>query len=136
MALKILTVDDSKTVRIIIRNAFKRFDCEIIEAGNGSEGLEKAKTKPDLVLLDITMPVMDGLSMLAGMRALPELQHVPVVMLTAEGQKTAADQAGALGSRGYLVKPFSNEALIQHVMTLLPLKEKPVATGVAAAAVA
>jgi CheY-like chemotaxis protein len=128
MPLRILTVDDSKTVRIIIRNAFKRFDCEIIEAGNGVEGLEKAKTKPDLVLLDITMPVMDGLSMLQGMRAQPELQSIPVVMLTAEGQKTSADQALALGSNGYLVKPFSNDALIQQVSSLLPLTEKPVAS--------
>jgi CheY-like chemotaxis protein len=128
MPLKILTVDDSKTVRIIIRNAFKRFDCEIIEAGNGVEGLEKAKTKPDLVLLDITMPVMDGLAMLQGMRAEPELQQIPVVMLTAEGQKTSADQALALGSNGYLVKPFSNDTLIQQVSRLLPLTEKPLAT--------
>lgn len=128
MALKILTVDDSKTVRIIIRNAFKRFDCEIIEAGNGVEGLEKAKTKPDLVLLDITMPVMDGLSMLQGLRAQPELKNIPVVMLTAEGQKTSADQALALGSNGYLVKPFSNDTLIQHVSSLLPLTEKPLAS--------
>lgn len=128
MPLKILTVDDSKTVRIIIRNAFKRFDCEIIEAGNGVEGLEKAKTKPDLVLLDITMPVMDGLAMLQGMRAEPELQQIPVVMLTAEGQKTSADQALALGSNGYLVKPFSNDTLIQQVSRLLPLTEKPLAS--------
>jgi CheY-like chemotaxis protein len=127
MPLKILTVDDSKTVRIIIRNAFKRFDCEISEAGNGSEGLEKAKLKPDLVLLDITMPVMDGLAMLENMRADPELHEIPVVMLTAEGQKTAADRAVALGSRGYLVKPFSNETLVQQVQALLPLVEKPVA---------
>jgi CheY-like chemotaxis protein len=128
MPLKILTVDDSKTVRIIIRNAFKRFDCEIIEAGNGAEGLEKAKSKPDLVLLDITMPVMDGLAMLQGMRAEPELQKIPVVMLTAEGQKTSADQALALGSNGYLVKPFSNDTLIQQVSSLLPLTEKPLAS--------
>lgn len=128
MPLKILTVDDSKTVRIIIRNAFKRFDCEIIEAGNGMEGLEKAKTKPDLVLLDITMPVMDGLAMLQGMRAEPDLQKIPVVMLTAEGQKTSADQALALGSNGYLVKPFSNDTLIQQVSSLLPLTEKPLAS--------
>jgi CheY-like chemotaxis protein len=127
MSLKILTVDDSKTIRIIIRNAFKRFDCEIIEAGNGVEGLEQAKQNPDLILLDITMPIMDGLSMLAGLRAKPETQGVPVVMLTAEGQKASAEKAVALGSRGYLTKPFTADALIQHVSGVVTLQEKKVA---------
>jgi CheY-like chemotaxis protein len=127
MPLKILTVDDSKTVRIIIRNAFKRFDCEIIEASHGIEGLEKAKTKPDLVLLDITMPIMDGLEMLTRLRADPATKDVPVIMLTAEGQKSTAEQALALGAKGYLVKPFSNDALIQNVGKVLPLQEKAAA---------
>ncbi len=127
MALKILTVDDSKTVRIIIRNAFKRFDCEIIEASHGVEGLEKARTKPDLVLLDITMPIMDGLEMLGKLRADASLAGLPVIMLTAEGQKTTAEQAMALGATGYIVKPFTNDALIQQVTKIVPLQEKAAA---------
>lgn len=130
MALRILTVDDSKTVRIIIRNAFKRFDCEIFEAGHGVEGLEKARTiKPDLMLLDITMPVMDGIELLGKLRAEAELQNIPVVMLTAEGQKTTAEQAIALGSRGYITKPFSNDALIQQISKIITLQERPVAAA-------
>lgn len=125
MAHRILTVDDSKTVRIIIRNAFKRFDCEVIEAGHGVEGLEKAKLKPDVILLDITMPVMDGLQMLAKLHADPELSSIPVIMLTAEGQTTSAQQAIALGSRNYLVKPFTNDLLIQEVKKIIPLQERP-----------
>jgi CheY-like chemotaxis protein len=124
MPLRILTVDDSKTVRIIIRNAFKRFDCEIIEAGNGAEGLEMAKSKPDLVLLDITMPILDGVTMLERMRADPTLRDIPVLMLTAEGQKATAERAAALGSRGYLMKPFAADALVQQVTSLVPLQEK------------
>ncbi len=127
MSLKILTVDDSKTVRIIIRNAFKRFDCEIIEASHGVEGLEKAKTKPDLVLLDITMPIMDGIEMLTKLRANPATADIPVIMLTAEGQKATAEQAMALGSRSYLMKPFTNDTLVQHVAKIVTLQEKPVA---------
>lgn len=127
MPVKILSVDDSKTVRIIVRNAFKRFDCEIIEAGNGVEGLEKAKSMPDIMLVDITMPVMDGLSMLEKLKADPELKSIPVVMLTAEGQKATAEQAIALGSRGYLVKPFTPDTLIQQVNSIVPLKEKAAA---------
>lgn len=127
MPITILSVDDSKTVRIIVRNAFKRFDCEVIEAGNGLEALEKAKLKPDLMLVDITMPVMDGLTMLQKLRADPELKHIPVVMLTAEGQKTTAEQTVALGSSGYLVKPFTADTLIQQVCKIVPLKEKTAA---------
>jgi CheY-like chemotaxis protein len=126
MALKILTVDDSKTVRIIIRNAFKRFDCEIIEASHGIEGLLKASAKPDLVLLDITMPVMDGIEMLTKLRADPVTKDIPVLMLTAEGQKSTAEQALALGSRGYLMKPFTNDALVEQVGKIVTLQEKPV----------
>lgn len=124
MPVKILSVDDSKTIRIIIRNAFKRFDCEIIEAGNGCEGLEQARLKPDIILLDITMPIMDGLTMLERLCENPELKKIPVVMLTAEGQKAAAEKAMALGSRGYLMKPFSPDALLKQVMAIVPLPEK------------
>lgn len=130
MALKILSVDDSRTVRIIIRNAFKRFNCEFLEAGNGQEGLEKARLKPDIILLDITMPILDGVTMLQTLRKDPELKDIPVVMLTAEGQKSIAEQAAALGSRGYIMKPFSNEALVQQVGSIIPLQE--VATAPAA----
>jgi CheY-like chemotaxis protein len=127
MPLRILSVDDSKTIRMIIRNAFKRFDCEIIEAGNGCEGIEQARSKPDLILLDITMPVMDGLTMLERIVADPNTKGIPVVMLTAEGQKAATDKAIALGSRGYLVKPFTAEALIKHVTGVVTLTEKAAA---------
>lgn len=127
MRPRILTVDDSRTVRIIVRNAFKAYDCEVIEAGDGVEGLAKARSKPDLVLLDITMPGMDGVAMLEQMHADPELKDVPVVMLTAEGQKEIAERAIALGSRGYLRKPFGNDVLISHVRTIIPLAAKPAA---------
>ena len=126
-AVKILSVDDSRTVRIIVRNAFKRFDCEVIEAGNGLEALERAREKPDLMLVDITMPVMDGLTMLRKLREDPELKDIPVVMLTAEGQKTTAEQTTALGSSGYLVKPFTADTLVQFVGKIIPLKEKAAA---------
>lgn len=128
MPVKILSVDDSKTVRIIIRNAFKRFDCEIIEASHGIEGLEKAKTKPDLILLDITMPIMDGIEMLTKLRADPATSAIPVIMLTAEGQKATAEQAMALGSRSYLMKPFTNDALVEQVLKVVKLPEKPAVT--------
>ena len=65
MALKVLTVDDSKTIRMIVKKAFQSYSCEVYEAENGVEGLAAAtKEKPGLIILDITMPVMNGIETL------------------------------------------------------------------------
>ena len=113
MRNKILTVDDSKTVRIIVRKAFKSYDCEILEASNGVEGLAVAgKEMPDLILLDITMPVMDGVEMLTRLKSDPQLKGIPVMMLTAEGGKDNVLRIAKIGIRDYIVKPFKEELLI------------------------
>jgi two-component system cell cycle response regulator len=129
MRYKILTVDDSKTVRIIVRKAFKSYDCEILEAGNGVEGLSiAAKDAPDLILLDVTMPVMDGVEMLTKLKADPQLKAIPVIMLTAEGGRDNVLKIAKIGVRDYLVKPFKEDTLIEkagRVIDLKPLSEQP-----------
>jgi two-component system cell cycle response regulator len=129
MRYKILTVDDSKTVRIIVRKAFKTFDCEILEASNGVEGLAvAAKDQPDLILLDVTMPVMDGVEMLTKLKADPQLKAIPVMMLTAEGGRDHVLKIAKIGVRDYLVKPFKEETLIEkagRVIDLKPLTDAP-----------
>jgi len=132
MRYKILTVDDSKTVRIIVKKAFKSFDCEIIEASNGVEGLAAAsKEKPDLILLDITMPVMDGVEMLTKIKASHELKSIPVIMLTAEGGRDNVLKIAKIGVRDYIVKPFKEEVLVEkcgRVISLKPLTDGPIKT--------
>jgi two-component system, cell cycle response regulator len=129
MRYKILTVDDSKTVRIIVRKAFKTYDCEILEAGNGVEGLAvAAKETPDLILLDVTMPVMDGVEMLTKLKSDPALKAIPVMMLTAEGGRDHVLKIAKIGVRDYLVKPFKEEVLIEkagRVIDLKPLSDAP-----------
>ncbi len=129
MRYKVLTVDDSKTVRIIVKKAFKPFDCEIFEAANGVEGLAvAAKETPDLILLDVTMPVMDGVEMLTKLKADPALKGIPVVMLTAEGGRDNVLKIAKIGVRDYLVKPFKEEVLIEkcsRVVDLKPVNEAP-----------
>jgi len=72
MATKILSVDDSRTIRMIVGRTFKPYDCQICEAGNGEEGLAAAaREKPDLIILDVTMPVMDGVTMLGKLKEDP-----------------------------------------------------------------
>ena len=127
MRNKILTVDDSKTVRIIVRKAFKSYDCEILEAANGVEGLAvAAKEMPDLILLDVTMPVMDGVEMLTKLKSDPQLRGIPVMMLTAEGGKDNVLKIAKLGIRDYIVKPFKEDVLCEksgRIIELKPLAE-------------
>ncbi|MDD2763117.1 MAG: response regulator [Opitutaceae bacterium] len=130
MRYRILTVDDSKTVRIIVRKAFKGFDCDILEAANGVEGLAVAgKDVPDVILLDVTMPVMDGVEMLTKLKADPQLKGIPVVMLTAEGGRENVLKVAKIGVRDYIVKPFKEDLLIEklgRIIDLKPLSEGPV----------
>ncbi len=129
MRYKVLTVDDSKTVRIIVKKAFKGFDCEILEAANGVEGLAAAaKENPDLILLDITMPVMDGVEMLTKLKSDPALKGIPVIMLTAEGGRDNVLKIAKIGVRDYIVKPFKEEILVEkagRIIDLKPLSEGP-----------
>jgi CheY-like chemotaxis protein len=125
MGLKILTVDDSKTIRMIVKKAFRPYDCQIIEGENGVEGLALAsKEKPDLIVLDITMPVMNGAEMLTKMKEEPDLKDIPVIMLTAEAGKENVMKIVQLGVKDYMVKPFKGEQLIERVTKIMALPEK------------
>ena len=125
MSIKILTVDDSKMVRIMVGKAFKPIDCILLEASNGEEGMAIVRReKPDLILLDYTMPVMDGLDTMNALRAEPALRDIPVVMLTAEGSQDIKLKMAALGVRDYLVKPFKDDVLLERVGRVVPLTAK------------
>jgi two-component system cell cycle response regulator len=125
MGPKILTVDDSKTIRMIVARAFKTFACEILEAADGVEGLTVAqRERPDIILLDLTMPVMDGVEMLTRLKAVPELRSTPVVMLTAESGRENVLRIAKLGVRDYLIKPFKEELIIERVGRVIDLKAK------------
>jgi len=125
MALRVLTVDDSKTIRMIVKKAFKPYNCELMEGENGVEGLSIAtKEKPDLIILDITMPVMNGIEMLDKLKAESALKNIPVIMLTAESGKDNVMKIVKMGVKDYMVKPFKGEQLIDRVKSFLTLEEK------------
>jgi two-component system cell cycle response regulator len=128
MATKILSVDDSRTIRMIVGRTFKPYDCQVCEAGNGEEGLAAAaREKPDLIILDVTMPVMDGVTMLGKLKEDPELKTIPVIMLTAESGRDNVLQIAKLGVRDYLVKPFKEDQLIEKAGRIVPLVKRPAA---------
>lgn len=125
MGPKILTVDDSKTIRMIVARAFKSFACEIFEAGDGVEGLSVAKRElPDLIILDYTMPIMDGVEMLTKLKSDPQLKAIPVVMLTAESGRENVLRIAKLGVRDYLIKPFKEDVIVERVGRVIDLKAR------------
>ena len=127
MTLKVLAVDDSKTIRKIVSKAFSAYDCVVMEAENGIEGLSIAsRDKPDLIILDITMPVMNGVEMLGKLKGMPDLKDIPVIMLTAESGKDNVMQIVKMGVRDYMVKPFKGEQLIERVVKIHALQLKEV----------
>jgi DNA-binding response OmpR family regulator len=125
MSFKILTVDDSKTIRMIVRKAFSPYNCELFEGENGVEGLAIAnREKPDLIILDITMPVMTGIEMLGKLKKETDLKNIPVIMLTAESGKDNVMKIVKMGVCDYVVKPFKGDQLLDRAKAILKLKSK------------
>jgi two-component system, chemotaxis family, chemotaxis protein CheY len=119
--MKILTVDDSATMRRIIKNSLKALGyAEVIEAENGQVGLAKIRSEAiDLVITDCAMPVMTGLEMVHAIRSNPTTKDLPVLFVTAVGQKEEIVQAVGAGVNGYIVKPFEAETLHQKMQQVL-----------------
>lgn len=128
MGPKILTVDDAKAVRLLVEKALGAFVCEVSEAANGYNALfAMERSLPDLILLDVSMPVMGGLEMLTMMRSNPVLKKIPVIMLTSRADHAILPQLTALGVNGMLVKPFNEAGLLEKIRGVLKLK--PAATS-------
>ncbi|HRI14083.1 MAG TPA: response regulator [Verrucomicrobiota bacterium] len=126
MTPKILSVDDSKTIRLVLGRLFSPFVCELFEAANGEEGLAIAgREKPDLVILDYNMPVMDGITMLRRLRDDAGLKRTPVIMLTADSGCDNIATVARLGVRDYITKPFSEEKLLAKVGRIVSLVPRP-----------
>ena len=123
---KILSVDDSRTIRLMLKRVFRPFHCELFEAADGMEGLEAVIThQPDLIMLDYNMPVMDGVTMLRKMRELDNIKRTPVIMLTAEDSNEIISTVARLGVRDYIIKPFEDENLLSKVNRIINLERKP-----------
>ncbi|MBW8780911.1 MAG: response regulator [Verrucomicrobia bacterium] len=130
MRPKILAVDDSKAVRLIIQKALAPFACEVIEATNGFKGLFAMESEmPALILLDVSMPTMDGVEMLTLLKSHPELKKIPVIMLTSTSDHLVLPKITALGVNDQLRKPFTDAALLEKVQAILDLKPAPAGGG-------
>ena len=116
--MKIMTVDDSKMVRTIIRRAVTSLEYECLEANNPKEALKilaEEHKNIKLILLDWNMPEMTGLEFLEIIKAHPEYKEIPVMMITSQGLKEKILQAIKAGAINYVVKPFTHEDLIERI---------------------
>jgi two-component system chemotaxis response regulator CheY len=120
MSAKILTVDDSASIRLTTKMTLAGAGYEVVEAVNGAEGLDKAKAGQfDLIVTDLNMPVMDGLTMIEELRKLPAHMGVPIIFLTTESDADLKARAKAAGATGWLTKPFDPENLVKIVRKVL-----------------
>jgi two-component system, chemotaxis family, chemotaxis protein CheY len=120
MAKTVLTVDDSASIRQMVSFTLKSAGYEIVEAVDGMDGLDKAKSKSfNLVLTDQNMPRMDGLSLIKSLRAMPQYKTVPILMLTTESSDAMKAQGRGAGATGWLVKPFDPQKLIEVVKKVI-----------------
>lgn len=112
----ILVVDDSASIRNMVSFTLKQANYQVVEATNGQEALTKAKTgRHDLVITDINMPLMDGITLCQELRKLPSYRFTPVLMLTTESSTDMKMKGKAAGATGWLVKPFNPEKLLATV---------------------
>ncbi len=120
--MKILTVDDSRMIRTIIKGVIETLDYEAVEAECGSAAMEILGRDGDeiaLVLLDWNMPGMNGLEVLQAIKAEDSLKHIPVMMVTTEAEKSNIVRAIQSGAVNYLTKPFQQQDLVAKIMECL-----------------
>jgi DNA-binding response OmpR family regulator len=116
----ILIVDDEPNILLSLQFVMKKAGYGVRTASDGAEALaEIARAKPDLVLLDVMMPKLDGFSVCQRIRATPEWQDVRVIMLTARGRDVEREKGLALGADDYITKPFSTKDATDRVAAVL-----------------
>ena len=116
----ILIVDDSSTIRQQTRALLEGHGFRIVEATNGAEGLEEVKKALfDLILVDVNMPVMNGLEMITHVRKLPDYQKTPIFVLTTESSGDTVRKGKAAGATAWVVKPFKADVLVPAIRKVL-----------------
>ncbi len=116
----ILTVDDSATVLSVLEAALSEAGYEVVAAADGVEGLDRLnEVSVDLIISDVNMPNMDGLTFVKEVRQRADTKFTPIMMLTTERGKAEVQQAKDAGAKAWLVKPFKSEAVVEAVQKIL-----------------
>lgn len=124
--IKVLIVDDSSVVRETLKKFFENHDCQTLLAGDGLQCIKiSVDEKPDLILLDLFMPVIDGMDALRTLKVLPQTKDIPVVIITAHHEKNLFDEAMKIGAAKVLYKPLISRELFETTNELI--KGQPLA---------
>jgi two-component system, chemotaxis family, chemotaxis protein CheY len=117
---QILAVDDSPSMRDMVRIALSAAGFEVAQAGDGEEALALARTRTfDLVLSDVNMPRMDGISLIRALRSEAAYRHIPILMLTTESSAERKREGKDAGATGWIVKPFDPAQLVATMQRVL-----------------
>ena len=120
MAKTILVVDDSASVRQVVSIALKGAGYEVLQACDGKDGLAKLTgEKVHLIISDVNMPNMDGITMVTEVKKLPSYKFVPIIMLTTEGADEKKKQGQVAGAKAWIVKPFQPAQMLKAVSMLI-----------------
>ena len=123
MAKKILLVDDEPHIIMMLENRMKHAGYEVITACDGQEALTKAKKeKPDLIILDLMLPKLDGYKVCRMLKFDEKYKHIPIIMLSARAQEADKKMGETVGADGYVTKPFEPQVLLGKVKELLSVK--------------
>jgi len=125
MPKKILVVDDEKDIVEMLKYNLQKEGYKVITAYNGKEALDRAQQYPDLILLDIMMPVMDGLQALKALKQNKETESIPVLFLTAKGAETDEIVGLEIGAEDYIVKPISIGKILARIRTVFRRVDQP-----------
>lgn len=119
MAKTIMVVDDSASIRMVVGIALRRAGYEVIEAQDGKDALGKLTgQKVHLIISDVNMPVMDGITFVKNVKLLPSYRFTPIIMLTTESDESKKREGQAAGAKAWVVKPFKPEQMLGAVQKL------------------
>lgn len=122
MGKTVLVVDDSSTMRQMVAYTLTNAGYEVLEAGNGKEAVAKINggAKPALVVTDLNMPEMDGITLIQEIRKMAAFKFTPILMLTTESADDKKKAGQAAGATGWIVKPFNPEQMLKVIQKVLP----------------
>ena len=120
MGKRILVVEDQEDNRRILRDLLASAGYEMIEAENGEEAIRRAALIPDLILMDIQLPELDGYEATRRIKANPQLRHIPIIVVTSYALSGDEEKARAAGCDAYVAKPYSPRQLLAKIREFLP----------------
>ena len=119
MAKTIMVVDDSASIRMVVGIALRRAGYEVIEAQDGKDAIGKLTgQKVHLIISDVNMPVMDGITFVKNVKQMPSYRFTPIIMLTTESDESKKREGQAAGAKAWVVKPFKPEQMLGAVLKL------------------